>query len=55
MTLEAGESRQIKLSIDSEALGFYLDSGEFVTEPGVINYNVSLSSDFVFDKLFQIV
>ena len=55
ISLAAGASKELKLKISAERLGFYLDNGDFIIEAGEIEYALAFSAEFQFELSFEII
>jgi hypothetical protein len=55
ISLAAGASKELKLKISAERLGFYLDNGDFIIETGKIEYALAFSAEFQFELNFEII
>lgn len=52
--LEPGESKEVRMTLSKDELGFYLNDGKFVVEPGDFRVSVGGSSDTVLESHFEL-
>jgi beta-glucosidase len=55
VSLDPGQSKSVKFTLDSNDVGFYDDSGRFVVEPGTIDVYVGNSSSGGLKVSFTVV
>jgi len=55
VTLDPGQTKSVKFTLDSSDVGFYDDSGRFVVEPGTIDVYVGNSSSGGLTDSFTVV